>query len=807
MSIDTACSSSAVALNVACTALWANDCDTAVVGGMTLFTSADTFCGLSRGHFLNHTGNCKTFDDAADGYCRGESVATVVIKRLSDAKADNDNVLAVILATGTNYSAASTSITHPHGPTQETLYRRLLNDAGLHPFDVDYVEMHGTGTQAGDAAEMSSVSNVFAPDTPRRPRENPLWLGAVKSNVGHSESASGLVALIKSLLVLREQKIPPHVGIKSGVINHTFPNLSERHIQIALNGPVDFPCKQSRRRRLMVNNFGAAGGNTAILLEEAAAETRGDDDKRTEHIIAVSGKTQKSVKNNIQNLLKYLQTHPETRLSDLSYTTTARRMHFSSRVAVVASSLSQLEGCLTSFQDDEVQKNSKPSGVIFTFTGQGSLYAPLAKEFFEVSEQFRSDISRFNKMCLDYGFPSFMPVLERTNGDLNDLTPMQTQLAITCVQISLYRLWTAWGLTPTAVLGHSLGEYAAMFASGVLSANDTIYLVGQRARLLEQQCMQGTHCMLSATADMKILERYLGNLTNDVEISCVNGPADTVLSGRKEFIDKARDRLESSGIKCVILNTPYAFHSAQIDPILENLEFVAHGVRYMAPTIPLLSPLLGTVVRESGLIGPAYVRRHAREAVNFVAALKSSQNQGLAGENTAWIEIGPKPVCLRMVQKTLGNNRLVHSLRPNENPWTSAAKGLRSLYSYGFDINWNEYHRDFQKSLNLLHIPAYAFDEKNHWLAYKHDWALRKGDDTVSQPANSSIQTVPSTITTTLHAVVSKEKRGSDVVLTFETDLSEPVLHKLISGHKIHGIALCPAVSTYSPFPLAWFFF
>jgi len=308
--------------------------------------------------------------------------------------------------------------------------------------------------------------------------------------------------------------------------------------------------------------------------------------------------------------------------------------------------------------------------------------------------------------------------------------------------------------------------------------------------------------MLSTTTDKESLRQHLDSLMDDIGISCVNGPADTVLSGAREIIDKARGRLESSGIKCVVLNTPYAFHSAQIEPILKNLESLARGVRYMAPIIPLLSPLLGTVVRESGLIAPTYIRKHAREAVDFVAALKAAQNEGLAGENTAWIEIGPKPVCLRMVQKTLGHTRLIHSLRPNESPWTSAAKGLRSLYSYGFDINWNEYHRDFQKSQNLLHIPAYSFDEKNHWLAYKHDWALRKGDDASFQPTKGGIQTKPSTITTTLHALLSEERRESNIVLSFETDLSEPIVHKLISGHKIHGVALCPAVSAYSPFSL-----
>lgn len=794
MSIDTACSSSAVALNVACTALWANDCATAVVGGMTLFTSADTFCGLSRGHFLNHTGNCKTFDDAADGYCRGEAVATVVVKRLSDAKADNDKVLAVILAAGTNYSAASASITHPHGPTQETLYRRLLNEAGLHPFDVDYVEMHGTGTQAGDAAEMSSVSNVFAPASPGRPKEHPLWLGAVKSNIGHGESASGVTALIKSLLVVRAQRIPPHVGIKSGVINHTFPDLKERQIKVALDGPGAFPCGQARKRRFMVNNFGAAGGNTALLLEEAP-DKPGDPsfDHRPDHIVTISAKTPKSMKGNVQNLVTYLENHPEVSLSDLSYTTTARRTHFTQRISAIASSTSQLKDHLTTTLTAELKKTSKAPNVVFTFTGQGSLYVPLARDLFDSSKQFRSNILRFNQICLDYGFPSFLPVIEPSSGDMDGLDPIQTQLAITSVQMSLYRLWTAWGVNPAAVIGHSLGEYAALFAAGVLSANDTLYLVGKRAGLLEKMCTQGTHCMLSAHADLSSLKKHLGSLLDELEVACVNGPADTVLSGRVEVVHEARDKLKTLAVKCVVLNTPYAFHSAQVDPVLQPFETFARGVRYMAPELPVLSPLLGAVVRESGVLGPSYLRRHAREAVDFAAALKAAQHEGLSGKDTAWIEIGPKPVCLGMIKATLGDeSRTLYSLRQNENPWSSAAKTLGCLYNWGYEINWNEYHRDFEHAQDLLHIPTYAFDEKNYWIAYKDDWALRKGDD-MAKRLISTAPTEASKITTTVHRLLSRHRRDANVMLTFETDLSEPALHETISGHKINGLALCPA--------------
>ncbi|CZR60185.1 related to polyketide synthase [Phialocephala subalpina] len=796
MSVDTACSSSAVALNVACTAIWANECSTALVGGMMLLTSPDNFCGLSRGHFLNTTGNCKTFDDKADGYCRGEAVATVVIKRLSDAKADNDNILAVILGAGTNYSAASASITHPHGPTQEVLYKKLLNEAGLHPFDIDFVELHGTGTQAGDAAEMSSVSNVFAPATPQRPVENPLWLSSVKANIGHGESSSGVTALIKTLLVLREETVPKHVGIKSGIMNHTFPDFEQRRIKVAFGGHGAFPRTKERKRRALVNNFGAAGGNTALLIEEAPEKVATDIlDTRSEHVINVAAKTMTSIKNNIKNLIEYLERNPATSLSDLSYTTTARRMQQPMKVSVTASSVSELKDRLAAaLASESFKQSSKTSNIIFTFTGQGSLYLPLAKDLYVSSKQFSSDINRFNQICLDQGFPSFLPVIDGSINDIEMLSPAQTQLAICAVQMSLYRLWSSWGVNPTAVIGHSLGEYAALFACGVVSANDALFLVGLRACILEATCTQKTHCMLSIHLKMVDIEKHLGSHLEKLEVACINGSEDIVLSGAAELVKKAQDLLKAAGVKCTTLNTPYAFHSAQVDPILDDFETAASSVKFMKPRIPLLSPLLATVIREVGVVGPSYLRRHAREAVNFHQALLQAEAAGLANKETVWLELGPNPVNLGMVRSTLGTQiRAMPSLRKNESAWTTSAKAMSFFYTAGVEVNFNEYHRDFAACQNLLTLPTYAFEEKNYWLEYKNDWLLLK--DGAAAPARTTeVKTEPTKpITTTVQRLVSTDVKGSTASLVFETDLSEPNMHNIIAGHCLNGLAMTPA--------------
>ena len=319
-SIDTACSSSLAAIQLACTSLWAGDCDTAVAGGMNVLTNPDIFSGLSRGQFLSKKGPCATFDNDADGYCRADGVGTVILKRLEDAEADRDPILAVILGAATNHSAEAVSITHPHAGAQEFLYKKVLNTAGVDPHDISYVEMHGTGTQAGDATEMRSVTNAFAPSHRRRRPDQSLYLGAVKANAGHAEAASGTTSLIKVLMMMEKNMIPPHCGIK-GTINRTFPkDLEDRNVHIAFE-PKPWERQKGTKRRVFLNNFSAAGGNTALLLEDGILNSVvKNEDKRSAHIVAVTARSKVSLEKNTQNLITYLEQNPAVSLPSLSYT-------------------------------------------------------------------------------------------------------------------------------------------------------------------------------------------------------------------------------------------------------------------------------------------------------------------------------------------------------------------------------------------------------------------------------------------------------------------------------------------------------
>ena len=493
--VDTACSSSFAALQLACTSLRQGECDTAFSGGANVLTNPDIFSGLSRGHFLSQTGNCKTFDNDADGYCRGDGVASVILKRMEDAILDNDPILGVIRATATNHSAEAVSITHPHVGAQQFLFDKILRDSNTNPHDVRYVEMHGTGTQAGDAVEFESVSSIFAPKQNLRPREKPLYLGSVKSNVGHGEAVSGVTALIKVLLMLQKNKIPPHCGIK-GVINKGFPTaaeFAERNINIAFK-PTPFPRPEGGKRMVFINNFSAAGGNTAVLLEDAPERKLIANDPRPVHVVNVSAKSLASFRKNIKLLRTYVDKDASVDLASIAYTSTARRLHYNYRASFAVTDTQELRKKLeaTEAGDNPSPIPPEASRIAFAFTGQGSQYANLGKELYNKSKSFRSDIEHFDQLAQLQGFPSFLLLVDSGNQSLDEISPLTTQLGMVCVQMALFRLWTSWGLKPSAVIGHSLGEYAALYAAGVLCAADAIFLVGARAMRQEMECTKDT---------------------------------------------------------------------------------------------------------------------------------------------------------------------------------------------------------------------------------------------------------------------------------------------------------------------------
>ena len=789
--LDTACSSSLAGIHLACNSLWRGDIDTAIAGGTNVLTNPDFTSGLDRGHFLSRTGNCKTFDDSADGYCRGEGIGTVIIKRLDDAIADKDPILGCILGAYTNHSAESESITRPHVGAQRAVFNKILNQGAVDPYTVSYVEMHGTGTQAGDAGEMLSTLDTFAPPSDQikrgRSSDEALYLGSAKANIGHGEAASGVSSLIKVLLMMQKNMIVPHCGIKTK-INHKFPtDLHERNVNIAFKPtPWERNTNPSKPRRAFVNNFSAAGGNSALLLEDAPykrVDLTAATDPRSHHLIAVSARSAASLQGNLRSLLQSLEQNAEIPLSKLSYTTTARRIHHQHRVMFCSSSITdaciQIEVALR----DQTGMN-RPKGypqIIFTFTGQGAQYPGMGKQLFESFSLFRTEMHRLDHISQSMGFPSFLPViLSDEQQDINNFEPTAVQLASVCFQIALSKLWTSWNISPIAVVGHSLGQYAALNVAGVLLDADTVYLVGKRADLLQKKCTRDTHTMLVVKGSVDEIAAILWERT--YEVACINSAIETVLAGPNGDIAAFKELLAEAGMKSTLLKVPYAFHSSQMDPALADFQKIASDVTYSKAKIPILCTLDGS---KSASYDSQYLTRHSREPVNILKALSIAYGNGTIGERTTMLEIGPHPAVSGMIRAVLGPQiTSLASLQRGRPAWPILGSALKNLYAAGAEIRWQKYHEDFKASHEVITLPAYSWDLKDYWMQYVNDWSLRKGD---ALPTSNT----PQLESTTVHRVVEESNDAEKTRIIVEADIARKDLSPLVQGHEVDGIPLC----------------
>jgi naphtho-gamma-pyrone polyketide synthase len=419
----------------------------------------------------------------------------------------------------------------------------------------------------------------------------------------------------------------------------------------------------------------------------------------------------------------------------------------------------------------------------------------MGKSLMGTSKSFSDHINNLNRISVAQGFPSFKGFIDSSPTDTPKIqnSPIVAQMALVCLEIAIARLWMSWGVLPSAVIGHSLGEYAALNIAGVLSDYDTIYLVGTRARLMQLHCQPGTHSMLAVRGTVDKNELAMICLQNDVEVACWNSPRDAVLSGLESQIEKVQ-AIISSTMKTQRLEVPFAFHSSQVDPILDRFESSCASTVFSPPKIPIISPLLGKTVLANDKnhpFTPSYLRKHCREAVNFVSALKNhiGSTTGSDQAKTTWLEVGPHPACSSMIKGTFGGGPTVASLSKSQDPYTTLVSGISTLYGAGKDINWGEYHRDFESCLAVLPLPSYAFEEKKFWIDYKNDWTLTKGEET--QSTSSVVSLSPST--TTVQKIISQNLNGSKATVVAETSFSNPQLRAAVAGHLINGVGMCPS--------------
>ncbi|KAL4874370.1 hypothetical protein BJY04DRAFT_225084 [Aspergillus karnatakaensis] len=794
-SIDTGCSSSATALCLARDALIAGKYDAAVVGGGTLLTAPEWFAGLGNGGFLSPTGACKTYSDSADGYCRGEGVGVVILKRLSDAVRSKDNVIAVLAGASRNCNAGAGSITHPDERSQAALYRRVMRQAAVLPGQVDVVEMHGTGTQAGDRVETTAVRSVFAPANGPQ-REKPLIVGALKANIGHSEAAAGIISLMKAILILQYSKIPPQPNQPIRLNPHLEP-LIGKHIQLA-NGQ-SWARNGSDPRYIFVNNFDAAGGNVSMLLQDLPAFALPapvqSNDPRTHHVVVTSGRTAIAHEANRKRLRTYLAAHPQTRIADLAYTTTARRMHNVHRDSSVVSSTADLLRHLEKPLNNNIETNPSPA-VVFAFTGQGAQSLGMGGALYRTSPTFRRLLDSMQEICDAQAVPTKFINAIRSNSEDSAVTEVDMQVATVALEIALARYWQSLGLRPTVLIGHSLGEYAALCVAGVLSTSDALALAFRRATLIFSRCPPSEAAMLAVSLPMRTVQYRIRDsaATAGCEVCCVNGPSSTVVGGPVAAIEALDEYLKSDGkVSTTRLRVQHAFHTRQMDVLLDELEASANQVSFHPPNLPVASTVLGRIVKagEPGVFNAHYLRRHTREPVAFVDAVRACEAEGLIPNRSFALEIGPHPICIGLMAACLQSSSVNAwpSLRRGGDDWQTISAALAAAHCAQLPVAWGEFHKDHLDSLRLISdLPTYAFDMKTFWHSYKTRAAITEATPTESTSTGSS-----RLASTTLHTVEKLQKEEGKIRGTFMVDLSDPKLARAIGGHVVDESAICPA--------------
>ncbi len=697
--IDTACSSSLVAIHLACQSLNTGESDIALAGGVNLTLSALTNITLSRAQMLSADGRCKTFDASANGYVRSEGCGMVFLKRLEDAVRDNDNILAIVRGTAINQDGRSQGLTAPNGLAQESVIRKALQRAQVNPSEIEYVEAHGTGTALGDPIEMRSIASVYG----NAPRQQPLLVGSVKTNLGHTEVAAGAAGLIKIILSMQNGVIPPHLHLKQ-ISPHL--NLDTKKISI----PTAVTPWNSSKRMAAVSSFGFSGTNSHAIIEQAPAQQKAVNAvDRTAHILTLSAKSPEALQAQIRNHLAFLKANPETNLADLCFTSNNGRNHFANRVAFVAQSSDNLLAQLQTFNTETLARNKFRSGdPVFLFSGQGSQYPNMGKTLYDTHAAFRQSMDRCNQLLADELEHSLLSVLWGRNTALLNQT-RYTQPALFALEYSLAMLWRSWGVAPGLVMGHSVGEFAAACIAGAFSLEDGIRLIAARGRLMQELPEAGS--MMAVMTDEALVQNAIASYGDELSIAAYNGPAQIAVSGRKDALEQLAAELAGQGIEVRPLDVSHAFHSALMQPMLAELEKVARSVKFQNPRVGVVSNLYGRVVKDE-IAKADYWVRHVREPVRFAQGIAAIAKQ----KCSALIEMGPRPTLLGMGRNCVPDmdTLWLPSLRQGHDDWKQILSAVAELYQSGTDPDWKGFEQPYQR--NRVVLPTYPFQRKRFWM-------------------------------------------------------------------------------------------
>ena len=785
LTIDTACSSSAVAVHQACRAILAGECNAAIAGGSHVNSSPLWYQNLAGASFLSKTGSCKPFDADADGYCRGEGVAAVFLKKLSTAIADGDQVIGVIASSAVQQNENCTPIVVPNVPSLSSLFETVLDNARLKSEQITVVEAHGTGTPVGDPAEFESIRKVLGGTE----RSHPLAVGSVKGLVGHCECASGIVSLVKALLMIRKGAIPPQASFKK--LNSAI-NLSSEdrmHIPTRLNPwSADF-------KAVLINNYGASGSNASMIITQGPVVRTSTkplpSDESLKTPLWLSALDDQSLRA-YSTVLRDFYAERSISFTDLAFNLSRQsNRSLGRRLLLNCDSRDDLDRQLSAFcaGDSMIASTDQPESqpVILCFGGQLSKYVGLDHGLYESITVLRGYLNLCDSYCISMGVGSMFPnIFQKT--PIEDIIKLQTCLF--ALQYSCAKSWMDCGVQPAAVIGHSFGELTSLCIAGVLSLEDALKLVVIRARIIRDSWSPERGTMMAIEAAPNVLQQLLSDANatcrehEPAVVACHNGPTSFTVAGSKEALDivetTIRENVTFSSVNSKRLNVTHAFHSTFVDPLMEDLREATKDLRLRAPKI-YIARCTENLSEQKVL--PDYFANHLRMPVFF-----SQSVQRLASQfpQCIWLEAGSNSTIVNMVGKILSMPSGSHFQSvnvTNDKAWNNLAEATTKLWRAGLDVSfWAHHHAQAPSHTSIL-LPPYQFEQSRHWLD------LKKPQKQVELSGEEPLaHKLPETLTTFM-GYLDKDKRNA----RFRINTMIPEYEKLMKGHTVAYTApICP---------------